>query len=76
MSKEHPIKQQIRSVSVYDGHQYEVGRCGITRIEACTKSGMHADIPYIRVWCGNLAISEFCQHNIIGVYFYPEKGDL
>ena len=33
--------------------EYVVGGNGVTRIEAFTKSGMHADIPYVRVWCGD-----------------------
>lgn len=41
----------------------------VTRIEAFTKSGMHADIPYVRVWAGDQPVAEFCQHNIVGVYF-------
>ncbi len=71
--QEHPIQQPIRAVSVYEGEMgseyYEVGRNGITRIEATTKSGMYGHIPYIRVWKGDTAHSEHCQHNVIGVYF-------
>jgi hypothetical protein len=53
----------------HEGVEFCVGYAGVTRIEATTKSGMHADIPYVRVWNGAHAISEFCQHNIVGVYF-------
>lgn len=73
---EHPVKQPIRSIQIDQGtpgyaapDKYEVGKAGVTRIEAATKSGMHADIPYVRVWAGEEAIAEFCQHNIVGVYF-------
>ena len=60
---------------------YWVGRAGVTRIEACTKPGMHADIPYVRVWGeslpsfgGECVVAEFCQHQIVGVYFAkPEQ---
>ena len=51
---------------------YVVGRKdgrNVTRIEATTKSGMHSDIPYVRVWSGDNILAEFCQHNIIGVEF-------
>lgn len=48
---------------------YYVGVGGVTRIEAFTKSGMHADIPYVRVWANDKPIAEFCQHQIVGVYF-------
>lgn len=41
----------------------------VTRIEAFTKSGMHSDIPYVRIWAGDRAVAEFCQHQIVGVYF-------
>lgn len=49
--------------------EYLVGRGGVTRIEAFTKSGMRADIPYVRVWRGDEPLAEFCQHGIVGVYF-------
>lgn len=77
MSYEHPIQQPIRTLVVFEhdgGHEtYQVGFGGITRIEACTKSGLHADIPYVRVWKGEEAVAEFCQHNIRGVYFDPPQ---
>ena len=71
---EHPIKQPIRMIQVpCDEHgnpkDYIVGRQGVTRIEATTKSGLHADVAYIRVWCGDKAAAEFCQHSLSGVYF-------
>ena len=73
MSIEHPVEAEIRIVQIDTipgvESQYEVGSYGVTRIEACTKPGMYADIPYIRVWKGENAVAEFCQHNIVGVYF-------
>lgn len=68
---EHPIKQPINHVIIDDDGEitFTVGHVGVSRIEACTKSGMHADIPYIRVWKGDHCIGEFCQHHIVGVYF-------
>ena len=71
---EHPVQQPIRMIQVpCDEHgnpkEYIVGRGGITRLEATTKSGMHADIAYIRVWSGELAVAEFCKHSLSGVYF-------
>ena len=72
---EHPIQQPIREIDVYlsDGGSafYRVGKYGVTRIEACQKSGLHANIPYVRVWAGDSCLAEFCQHNIVGVYFDP-----
>ena len=53
--------------------EWRVGRDGVTRIEAFTKSGMYADIPYLRVWRGQLAVAEYCQHNIVGVGFKELK---
>lgn len=79
-SREHPVAQPIRAIDVYidadhDPVFYVVGRCDVTRIEACTKSGLHADIPYVRVWKGEVCEAEFCQHNIVGVYFaQPEAA--
>lgn len=73
--EEHPIQQRIRGIDIYldggtDMVSYFVGdRSGVTRIDACQKSGLHANLPYIRVWKGDVCESEFCQHNIIGVYF-------
>lgn len=67
---EHPIKQEINCIDTnVDGSGFTVGRNGITRIEACEKSGMHANIPYIRVWADDKCIGEFCQHSLAGVYF-------
>lgn len=70
---EHPIQQPIREIDVHLSDEgstfYSVGRDGVTRIEACTKPGLHCDIPYVRVWKGDVCEGEFCQHNIIGVYF-------
>jgi hypothetical protein len=69
----HPVRQPIREIDVFFANDeaitYAVGRRGVTRIEACTKSGLHCDIPYIRVWKGDVCEAEFCQHNIVGVYF-------
>lgn len=74
MMSEHPIDRPIQSIlNPCDHHgnpeSWIVGRQGVTRIEATTKSGMHADIPYVRVWKGDVAIAEFCQHSLAGVYF-------
>lgn len=70
---EHPVEQEIDLIEIdtipeVQG-QYRVGFSGVTRIEATTKSGMHANIPYVRVWAGDVCLAEFCQHNIVGVYF-------
>lgn len=76
---EHPIGQPIREIDVYLSEEgstfYRVGDKGVTRIEACTKSGLHANVPYVRVWKGEVCEAEFCQHNIVGVYFaQPEAA--
>jgi len=76
MNDLHPVKQPIVAIDI-DGNTaefagYDVGRSGVTRIEACSKAGLHCDIPYIRVWEGDLCRAEFCQHNIVGVYFTTE----
>lgn len=70
---EHPIQQTIRAIDIdtipdVQGG-YVVGHSGVTRIEACTKPGLNCDIPYVRVWKGDVCEAEFCQHNIVGVYF-------
>ncbi len=71
--QEHPVQQPIVAVqyaSDVASDVYRVGdRNGVTRIEACIKSGMHANIPYIRVWCGDICLAEYCQHNIVGIWF-------
>ena len=74
MSYEHPVNQPITSIIVPCDHHgnpqsFIVGLGGVTKIEATTKSGMHADIPYVRVWTGDVAIAEFCQHAISATYF-------
>lgn len=76
MNTEHPVKQKIECIEIdtipESQAYYRVGVRGVTRIEACTKSGLHADIPYVRVWSEDVCIAEFCQHNIVGVYFSKE----
>lgn len=71
--EEHPVKQEIDGIvidSVPESQDaYWVGRRGVTLIEACQKSGLHANIPYVRVWADDNCIAEFCQHNIVGVFF-------
>lgn len=69
------VQQPIHSIEIdtipdVQG-SYMVGRNGITRIEACLKRGLHCNIPYIRVWRGDECAAEFCQHNIVGVYYAP-----
>lgn len=76
-NEEHRVTQKIRGIDTYmDGESMQgfvVGFRGVTRIEACQKSGMHANIPYVRVWAGDTCIAEFCQHNIVGIYFSAEQ---
>jgi hypothetical protein len=79
MSNEHPVEQRIVRVDIANiGNEneeyYQLGVNGVTRIEATTKSGMYADLPYVRVWKGDFALCEFCQHNIAGVYFEAAKA--
>lgn len=75
---EHPVQQKISDIVIdtipESQASYSVGRNGVTRIEACTKSGMHADIPYVRVWADDICLAEFCQHQIVGVYFSAEAA--
>ena len=78
MSVEHPINQPIERVIVahpaeWGTTMFSPGVDGVTRIEATTKSGMHADIPYVRVWAGERCVAEFCQHNIVAVFFSPVR---
>ena len=79
MSYEHLDGAVIKSVAVIGTESkdewYCVGSVGVTRIEAFTKSGMHAAIPYVRVWKGDRPYAEFCQHNILGIYFYEDARE-
>ena len=68
-NREHPIEQAIDSIDIDGIYSFKVGVGDVTRIEATTKSGLHADIAYVRVWAGEKCLSEHCQHNIHGVYF-------
>jgi len=67
------LDAKIHSILVTENERtsesYTVGANSVTRIEAFTKSGMHADIAYVRVYKNDQPHSEFCQHNIIGVYY-------
>lgn len=75
---EHLEGVEISEIDIFitnDGSMewHEVGRKGVTNIEAFTKPGMHADIPYVRVWAGEHPIAEFCQHQILGLHFKVPK---
>ncbi|WP_417615382.1 hypothetical protein [Parasphingorhabdus sp.] len=73
MSDLHPVDLPIMGIDIDSIPEvqggYMIGRNDVTRIEACSKPGLHCDIPYIRVWAGDECRAEFCQHNIVGVYF-------
>lgn len=75
---EHPVEQPIRAIDIDSipgvEASYVVGRNGVTRIEACIKPGVYSNIPYVRVWKGEVCEAEFCQHNIVGVYFDQGEG--
>lgn len=75
---EHPVQQPIRAIEIdtipESQAAYIVGQNGVTRIEACIKPGVYSNIPYVRVWKGEACEAEFCQHNIVGVYFDHGAG--
>ena len=76
---EHPVTGQEISVIYWAAPEgvcpyFRVGTDGVTRIEKTKKSGMHADIAYVRVWAGDQVISEFCQHQLSAVFF-ARDGD-
>jgi len=74
-NREHPVRQKIEQITFsQDGGDsyFTVGKLGVTKIEATTKSGMHSNIPYIRVWSGDMCIAEFCQHGLLGVFYSDE----
>ena len=70
--EEHPVNQAIKCIEFMDGPEsfasFSVGS-NCTRIEATFKSGLYSNIPYIRVWRDDVALAEFCQHTLSGVYF-------
>ena len=80
MIEERPVKQEIFAIRVpaKPGWRdaYEVGQNDVTRIEACEKHGPYTPIPYVRVWVGETCLAEFCQHQIVGVYFYATAQSL
>lgn len=66
---EKPIRGVVIDTVPDSGNEYNVGRGGCTDIKAITKPGMYSDIPYIQVWLNDEIAAEFCQHNIVGVYY-------
>ena len=81
INRHHPViaaGQTIKSITTCTYSEwpesFQVGVDGVTRIEATIKAGMHSDIAYVRVWKGDVAVAEFCQHNIIGVYFEEARN--
>lgn len=70
LDETHPIKQPIHSICFFLGNtDAEVGRYGVTRIEACEKPGEYCMIPYIRVWRGEDCVMEIPQHKLSIVQF-------
>lgn len=65
----HPIDRPITVLRVTAEQFHAVGNGGVTRIEATSKPGLHCDIPYVRVWAGDQAVAEYCQHHVLGVVF-------
>lgn len=69
----HPVDQVVRSIQYYNSHDgmngYTVGRNGVTKIEPTYKCGEMSYIPYFRVWAGEKALAEICQHKIDAVYY-------
>ncbi len=74
-----PVDQEIDAVFAIEGDRvrhdeyYRVGFNGVTRIEKTFKCGSMAAMPYVRIWKGDVAVAEFCQHQIIGVYYEEPK---
>lgn len=69
---EHPIKQEINCITGNDidgEFVIKIGEGQVTKIEATEKSGEYSNIPYIRVWKGDVAMAEFSQHKLSGVFF-------
>ena len=68
-------EQIINEIVIDENEFYAVGKGFsrgpgvVTSIEMIMKSGMHCDIPYLRVYKNEFCIAEFCQHNITGIYF-------
>ena len=68
------VLRPIKEIDIFidadsDPLYYRVGRKGVTRIEQFMLPGPQGELPYIRVWKGDLVDAEFCRHNIVGVYY-------
>lgn len=70
-----PHGAEIASAWIDDSTTHRVGTDGVTRIERTQKGGMHCNIPYVRVWKGDVLHSEHCQHEIQAVYFVEPTDD-
>ena len=73
------VNQPIRQVDIMvqpAPFSYTAGEGGVTHIEQVNRPGLHCDIPYIRVWNGPNCIAEFCQHHILGIYFFDAPGGM
>jgi len=66
-----PIIQSILVPCDHHGNpeSWIVGQMGVTRIEQIAKDGEYACIPWVRVWCGDKPVAEFCEHKLAGIYF-------
>lgn len=66
-----PAQRSIRMVVASDikNEVYRLGMSGVTHIEETIMPGLYGNLPYIRIWKGDIVYAEFCQHGIYGVYF-------
>lgn len=66
----------IHSIVVIDNpvarEEYKVGVNNVTKIEEFPMAGLHCDIAHVRVYKNDQVHSEFCRHNIVGVYYEIE----
>lgn len=74
MSETPPIKEiSFHCDSDQSLSWFVVGRDGVTKIERIEKNGEFCMIPDVRVWRGEVAAADFCEHHLQGV-FYQEPS--
>mgnify|MGYP000231547560 FL=1 len=68
-----PIYKILVYITNDEEESYRVGGPnGVTEITRFELPGPHCMLPYVRVWKGSEAFTDFALHQIVGIYYNLE----
>ncbi len=56
------------------GNRYDVGVCGVTKIDVCMEPGPHGPLPWFQVHLGGEVGHRCPAHNVEGVTYALPRG--